>query len=73
MTKQLDLSNATVNELLVLTEMLLEVIVEAADIDLAGTVINLTVNKPGEDPRVVAQVTGQTICDRIATMIEETA
>jgi hypothetical protein len=73
MTKQIDLSHASVNEIMVLAEMLIDVLVKHADVDLEGTVINITVNKDGEDPRVVAHVTGEAIVNRLAGLIDETA
>lgn len=72
MTKRLDLSKATMHELLVLTDMLIEVLVEHGDVDLAETLINITVNKPGEDPRIVAAVTGDAIVGRLNDFINET-
>ncbi len=73
MIKRLDLENASVNELLVLTEMLIDVLVEHGDVDPEETVINITVNKPGADPRIVADVTAAAILARLRTAIDETA
>jgi hypothetical protein len=73
MVPTIDISRATVTELLTLTEMLIDVLVEHGDVDPTETDINITVNKEGQDPRIVARVTAQAIMDRIRTTIDETA